>query len=247
MKHIYLKQYIRQNPNLVTIREHPFISDEQIPDIKWFLNKNNDILHKSKPRKPWYFSKPVLVPLTTLLIIGIFFGVTPFGRAAAQVMYSTVIQWMSGNIEIRSDMGPIPSENSNKDSIKKLLFKNIDDVRSRFNIKAAWNNRINPDMIEAEYDDYSILIRSTYHTITDNTITITQISMEGQTNWSNSIDTGKGQAVEEKLADGTKFAGTLDNGTGYSVGYKENMSIEVYAESTTYNEFVEFIRNLKIE
>jgi hypothetical protein len=247
-------EYLKQHPEVF----EKGISDEDIPNISWFLERNNipvnkvDGLKRIKNNKESVVKqqsviqqrlllKRVLIPVFIVLILGIFLGATAVGRAMVESAYKTVVQWFSTEIYITHGEGdsnePIVSPNI-------VEYKSLDDVRLKLGIEIVSNTSVSPNHVEVETSEISIVVRSVYE---NQNIKVTQKVLNGSTQWSNTIDISEGQAIKEQLIDGIEFNGNYNEGVFYVVGYKDNMSIEIYSDNIGFDQFTDFIRNMQFK
>jgi hypothetical protein len=125
-----MKKYIKKYPGIFDLNEdvkYHSISDDQIPDISWFYEKNHEPIVKRnrrqiKPSKHWYLSKRVLVSIIAIFIFCIFLVATPTGRAMVKIVYHTVVEWLTGEVHIWHGTDDAPPEQVD---LKNNTFESI--------------------------------------------------------------------------------------------------------------------------
>ena len=255
MKKQRIKKYLKQHPEILKAGDEKssrsFIADEEIPDMQWFLEKNPELLIREKiiqkKKNVWYRSKRFLIPIATILVLGVFFVTTSIGSAFANNIYETVIEWLAGGININSHPGKVPPEAEKANESESQSYQSYDEVRSEYKIMTALNKDMAVNKINVRSTDPSLVITSIYIIPNGNTITLIQTIIKGPTDWFSTIDLNKGQPIKQKLPDNTDITGYFDDGSAYAVGYRENMSIEISSQSTTYDEFTRFLQGIRIE
>ncbi|MHB1314210.1 MAG: hypothetical protein ACYCX2_01845 [Christensenellales bacterium] len=251
MREKKIKQYIKEHPELLSADDDTatFIPDGEIPDIQWFLEENRGLLGEKETRtkkKPWYQSKWFLVPTATVLVFGIFCATTPIGNATADIIYDTLVEWFTGKVTIRSQSGRIQPGQEDPDTVQETSFRTLGEVRAEFKVKIAENEAAAPEKIIVQADDAFIRIIST-HTTPGGAIVLNQLIMYVNSGGTSIVDINHGQPLKEALPDGTEITGYVDAGSAYAVGHLEDMTIEISSESITYDEFVNFIKGIRIK
>lgn len=248
-----MKEYIKQHPEIFEVNENiaaSFISDEDIPDIRWFYQQNQTILEEAGGKKPakskkrWYLSKKVLIPVSAVLVLAVFFSATPIGRAMAETIYRTVMQCFNGEVSIKHGSGDI---NMQTETANKLTYYTVEEVRSIYHVKVAFSEAETLQKIEVEAMDYSTILFSTYTTKEKHTISIMQMAAENDAEWSSTIILNEGRPVKEKLSDGTEAIGFVGDDSAYAIAYKDNTSMKFSSDDASFEEFTRFIRSIEIK
>ena len=198
-------------------------------------------------KKRWYFSRPFLIPVATALLAVLFLSATPGGRATADALYGTFSSWFSGGVTVDAKLGKTPPQQSSE-TIIKTSYQSINEVLSKYrDWSIAYNNQLKTDKVDIQLlQDYMIIV-SNYPLDGGKQISIRQqITTEGETQWSTSIDEKNGRIIHEKLPSGLEFSGYNNNDFSRVVAYKNNTSIDIHSTTVSYDEFMDFVRNIQV-
>lgn len=222
------------------------ILDSEIPDKRWFLD-NNELGENSRIKnnpKRWYLCKPILIPLSVVLMITVIIIATPTGRTTVNNLYETVVHWMKGEVYIWKGSSDKPQQEIENE---KKTYDSVDEVKTIYHVSLFESTVGKLELIEVIKSDYQTMVTSTYSLENNNSISITQTINDNETNSSVTIDTTEGQPVNEKTSDGLDVIGYVNEDSGYAIAFlSNNIKIEVYSENTVYDDFVDFIVNIKI-
>lgn len=258
MRRSAIRKYLMQNPGLFTNVQKEsddfdtsLVQDKEIPDKRWFLQRNAE--HggsrstQPKVRKRWYLSKGFLIPVTTCLALALFFSITPFGRVTASSAYKSVVELFTGSESIHYGKNEGPAKNISSTS-NIAAYDSLDEVRKVVGVKLAQNHGDDEiGSIEVNSDINSTIITAVYNTPAGKKIYIKQTIEKDRAEWGVISSFDQGQSVNMKLPDGTGIIGYATDTFAYAVGYKGNTSFEFSADGVSYDEFVGFIQDTKIE
>jgi hypothetical protein len=227
------------------------ISDREIPDKEWFIQNNVEPAGsrstRQKIRKRWYLSKGFLIPVAACLALALFFSITPVGRVTASSAYKAVVQLFSGSESMQYGKNEGPAKNVSSSS-NIVLYDSLDEVRKAVGVKIAQNHGdVEVESIEVNYDTSSTIITTIYNALADKKIHIKQTIEKDRAEWGVFSSFDQGQSVNMKLPDGSALIGYVTETYAYAVTYKGNMSFELSADGISYDEFVGFIQNTRIE
>ncbi|MFZ5975626.1 MAG: DUF4367 domain-containing protein [Bacillota bacterium] len=246
-----IKKYIKQHPEIFDVDENRVshhISEDKIPDISWFYERNPDVIKakepSAQPRKPWYLSMKLLIPVSAVLLIAVFLAATPVGRVVADAIYKTVEQCFNNEVNVKHGQGDIQSE---KEDETKSTYNSIEEARLNYSGKIAYSEIETLEKIEIEKTDFSTVISSTYTTPQNLTFYITQTVYKGETEWSSSIASSDGQPIKHTLKNGIEANGYINEKTAYAIAYMNNVSIQLTTNDVNYEEFMRFIKSIEIE
>ena len=252
-----IQKNIKGNPDifdkvLYGLDSYASIKKEEIPSFDEvygdILNNHIESVNKnekSQKHTSFFLKKAFYVPACICIVLAVFFF-TPAGKAFAEDIYRTVVQWFDSGVNVQHGKGEVMAETDEPGSI---LFVSIQDVRSETNQKIAWNKDNNlKDRISLTYYGAELKIISNYLTQKDEEITITQCIMtEGETEWAATISSDGGTAVDIAMPDGSHFIGYANGNYCYAINYQNNRSIEVSSEESDYDSFIEFIKGILVE
>lgn len=253
-----IQKNLKGNPDiydkvLYGLDSYASIKKEEIPSFDEvygdILNNHIESVNKSnvKPQKhtSFFIKKAFYVPACICIVLAVFFF-TPTGKAFAEDICRTVVQWFDSGVNVQHGKGEVMTETDEPGSI---LFASIQDVRSETNQKIAWNkdNKLE-DKFSLTYYGAELKIISNYLTQKDEEITITQsILTEGDAEWGATISSDGGTAVDIAMPDGSHFIGYANDNYCYAINYQNNTSIEVFSEDTDYDSFIKFIKGILVE
>lgn len=255
LKRNKIMKFIKQHPEIFKVNDesnYHSILDSEIPDIEWFNEKNKELLgrrfsktaQKKEPRKRWCLRKKFIIPVSVILILGIFLSATPVGRAMAESAYNTVVQFFTGEVIVKHGNSDSPTDEIVSE---KTVFRSIEEVKSKYNISVASSAVGTLKTIEAEKTDFQMILHITYAISNNSTIIITQTISDTETESSVSIDANEGKAVNVKTIDGIDVIGYVNNGIGYAVAFKDNITLDIYSDNIDYDQFTGFIRNIQFK
>lgn len=251
-----IRKYFEDHPEirdkvLEGIDEYTSIKNENIPSfdelygdtIRKYKKKPTRIKLKQN-KKPLFVRKALLIPISLCLAIGVFV-LTPVGQALAKNIYQTIIQWFDSGVNIHHGTSNVPPE-STESTVK--YFKTINDTKTAIDEKIAWNIDNNIiDTISVSYTGIEIRIVTNYATSSNSEITITQTILDDDTEWDANISSDNGMAIDLLLDDETHFVGYVNNNYCFAIAYRENTSVEVFAENTEYDSFVSFLEGIRFD
>ena len=248
-----IKKFIKQHPEIFNVNDeisYHSISDAEIPDIEWFNEKNKELLGRrfskiaqiEESRKRWYLRKKYIIPVSFILILSIFLGATSVGRAMTENVYNTVVQFFTGEVIVKHGDSDAPTDEIVAD---KTVFRSIEEVKNKYSISVASSAVGTLDTIEAKKTDFQMILHITYAISNNSTIIITQTVSDTETEASVSIDVNEGQAVNVKTLDGIDVIGYVNNGIGYAIAFKDNITLDIYSDNIDFDQFTGFIRNMQ--
>lgn len=259
-----VKKYFRSNPEtLDTIKNEihrilendTHIKDEDIPDFDQFLTRNNTIVQYYennkqnnsyiKKSKHWYKRKIILIPITVSIFL-LFFVLTSPGKALAEDIYRTFVQWFGDSVNIQYSDSITPD---NYQAPSPEYYDSLDDIESIFNIKAVRSNEVSINgRIEVERITDSYYVITTNYLLDSNVIKVKQTTYGNDFASDSTIQYGNNaKVVDLTLDDGSQYIGYVNNGIGYAIAYIDRMSIEIYADTIDYDTFIGFICGLKFQ
>lgn len=224
------------------------ICDADIPHIQWFHKKRkeyakNNIIQSSKTSAHWYQSKKVFVPICTVLILGVFMVSTSSGRAMMKFVYNTIVQWLDGEVGMwhgaeKVDYSDDPSHSE---------YQAIRNMNEKYSIRAATANSGVLDSVEFDESDLFISLSSTYSISDDSVVTLVQLFYDEAIELTAGAHYHEGQKIMEKSLDGIDIIGCVNGDSAFAAAFKDNTSINIYAENISYDEFVAFLQSIQFE
>ena len=195
--------------------------------------------------KPFSLKKVILIPVGICIVLTVFF-ITPAGKAFAENISRTVVQWFDSGVSIQYGKGDL---NDESDQPISTNYDSIQSVRDATKQQVAWNkdNRIQGKISATQYGA-ELQIVTKYLSQENSEITITQtIITEGESGWGATISSDGGTAVDVVMPDGSHFIGYVNDDYCTAINYQSNASIEVFSEDSEYDSFIKFIKGILVE
>lgn len=259
-----IKKHFQQHPvELNSLREEvrnfsdhmdDIIKDEDIPSFYEFLARKNNIalyFHKGDQgqedtiSKPLYSKFKIIIPITIAIILCLFMVFTPVGHAIAKSIYNTFVQWFGNEVTIHHRPGDAPPEIP---IITTGNFDTFSDIQTKIDVNIAFNDRAElTGQIEVVQDDPTFIKIKSKYTIDFRLFIVTQTSFLSDTDFGATVQFDDGQAIDETLENSMRFIGGIRSDLGFVVAYMENTMIEIRAEETDYDSFINFIHGIHYE
>lgn len=243
LKKYKTKRMIEEHPEIFDHnKEKTFtILDSDIPDIQWFFEKNSFRLshHSNRSTKPWYVSKRILIPICTILVLGVFLGTTTEGRALVERVYKTVAEFFDQGVRVKhgvDEMKPDP---------EILAYHSIEEVNTQYDIHAAKANAGSLEKIEVSATEFYVSIDSIYVLDDEEYVTISQVIYFYDTEVSATAEYVDDQTFIVKSLDGIDIIGYINDEMSYAKAYKDNNMISVYSYNVSYDSFIDFLQSIQ--
>lgn len=255
-----LRKFLRGHPEIFNECQQgsSFISDIDIPDISWFYKRNDHLIEQCQPRqskaaKPWYLHKRVLIPFCTVLVLGVFISFSTQGRAIAERLFSTVVNWVSGDqIQIQHgahqpnafDAHPEIAALVEEDLQYEVIgsYSSIDDANTAHGLNLAKSTIGDMTSVDVAVIDNQYDITSQYRIDDIGTVWVfQQVFLEnfGAGSVSNSN-------IEVETLDGIPVYGSYSDNFGYATIFKDFTVIMIRSENITRDMFISFLENFEV-
>lgn len=250
-----LQKNFKDNPEILdkVLDELDKFTSIKKEDIPSFDEVYGDILkdccvikkNRNQSSKHFFLKKAVLIPACICIVLGAFF-ITPAGKAFAENISGTIVQWFDSGVSIQHGKSDLNDESNQLISMDCV---SIQDVRDATKQRIAWNkdNHIQGRVFVTQYGS-ELQIVTKYLIPKDSEIIINQtILMEGESSWGATISSDEGTAIDVVMPDESHFIGYANDNYCTAINFQNNISIEVVSEDTDYDSFVEFIKGIVIE